>query len=191
MRRQLGRVDFVECVQRMGAGDNDDQVFHEQRFGDHVLGMHGHVHHGEVEPPGEELGEQRRGGGIDDGEVDAGMGPHHFGDDEWDEPPGGRADHAEADRAGHRRGVRREVVDQGVEFGLDAARPGSDQFPALGEGAVTPVDEFDSELGLEPCHVGGDVGLHGVQAACGSGEALVVADREERRELAKVHLWKR
>ena len=104
-----------------------------------------------------------------------------------DQPPGGGADHAHPDGAGHLVLAGGHVGQQGVELGQDAPGPGHDHRTLLGQPAVGPVDQRRAQLLLEPGHVGRDVGLDGAEVLGGGRERTVVADGGERLEVSEFH----
>ena len=85
----------------------------------------GQVHDGEVEPAADQLGQQRRGGGVDDDEVHLGMALGHGHEQGRDEPAGGGADDARGGRCRTTSSCSEATsAGQGVELGLDLAGPG-------------------------------------------------------------------
>ena len=79
------------------------------------------------------------------------------------EPPGGRADDADAGRARDLGVHRGDVGHEGVELAVDAPGPAHDRLALLGEPAARPVHERHAQLALETGDVGRDVRLHGVE----------------------------
>ena len=103
------------------------------------------------------------------------------------EPAPGGADDAEADVAGDLVPQRGDVGGEGVELGLDPAGPGHDHLALLGQAAGRAVDQGDAELAFEVGHVGGDVGLDGVQDLGRRREGAGVGHGHEGGQLAEVH----
>ena len=138
---------------------------------------------------GVELQLERRGGGVVDDHADPGMALGHGLDERGDQPPGGRADEADAARAVDLVAHGGHVDGEGVELALHPTGPFHHHGALLGDLAGGAIDEHHAQFLLEAGHVGGHVGLHRVQGAGGGGEAAVVDHGEDGGELAEVHRY--
>jgi hypothetical protein len=80
-----------------------------------------------------------------------------------------------------------DIGAQSIEFCVDP--PGSFHHDgSLGGGEPGgAIDQGRAEFLLKPGNMGRNVGLHGVKRSSGSGEAAMIDNGKERRELAEVH----
>ena len=166
-------------------------VLVEERLGGHLRVGHREVHHRQVELVGEEAGDERGGGGVDDDHVHlrvrGGDGLEH----ERHQPARGGADAAEPHRAGDLVAQRRHVGVERVELRLHPPGPAHDGLALLGEEPAGAVEEGHAELPLEPRQVRRDVRLHRVQGPGGGGDAAAFGDGDQGGELAEIHRWSR
>ena len=151
--------------------------------------MIGQVDDGEVEVVAEELGDERRGGGVDHDHVDLRDASSRdalrarSGTSQRPMVP------MQPRRTSPVTSSRRAATSAAMASSsrLDVAGPVDHDLALLGERAGGPVDEGDAQLALEAGDVGRDVRLHGVQGPGGGREAAVVGDGDEGGELSEVH----
>ena len=112
-----------------------------------------------------------------------------LGRETGDQVRGGRAEHAEAERAAMELAHLAHRVARLCDTREDALRLGTKGAPRLGEDDA-PADarqQLDPELGLELAHLLGERRLGDEERTCRRGEGAVLGRGEEVSELLKSH----
>ena len=137
--------------------------------------------------PGRQVRLEGGRGAVADHQADLRVGAAHPVEQERGQPARRGADHADPGRADDLVAQGGDVGDGRLELGGDPPAPFHDGLAFLGQLAAVAIDELHPELPLQPGHVAGDVGLHGLQGGGRGRETAVVGDGDERLQLPEVH----
>ena len=142
---------------------HEDEVFVEKWPFDQVGAGVGQVDDRRVDGAAHELRFEGARGAVPDHQPDGGMVDGEAFEKQRCQPPRRGADHAQVDGSGELAAHRDHVGHHGVDLRRNPSGPLDYSRALLGEGPGLTVDELHPQLTLQASHVGGDVGLHGVE----------------------------
>ena len=168
-------------------GQHRHEVLVEELGRHDLVAAEGERDDGEVELARGQLLLELRALAVGHVQVDVGV-PHTEEVEELgDQPPPGRADHAETNRPDHLLAQRGHVGHHRLELVHHPARPLDHHLALLGGPPRGTVDQLDVELALQPGHVGRDVGLHRADGGRSRREAPRVRDAQQCLQVFQFH----